>query len=246
MKKFLFTILLILLAFPLFSNTPFIEKLYAAPPNSFMIFGTEYVSDALAPGWRNANEFNTNTTVNQTVGSPVYQGVHSISFQSSAPFDRVEFATFTPFDVSDYQYLNFYARAAQPGLSYGISFLNNALETQGHAKLGTQIPMNSYGGTPLTDRWLAYSIPLSAMGNPGQIYGIAFTDLNGGGQQQPMYLDEISFSKQAASPAANPTTIGPNLTPPAPTPIPNNYFPTISPWVFLIPAIIIGLAVIFQ
>lgn len=245
-KKLLFTILLILLAFPLLANTPFIEKLYAAPPNSFVIFGSEYVGDTLAPGWSNPNQFNTSTTVNQTVTNPIYQGVHSFSFQSSAPFDRVEFYTITPFDVSGYQYLNFYARAAQPGLSYGVSFLSNGLETQGHAKLGTQVSMNNYGGTPLTDRWLAYSIPLSAMGNPGQIYGIAFTDLNGGGQQQPMYLDELMFSKTAASPATNPTTIGPNLTPTEPTPIPNSYFPSISPWVFLIPTIIVGLAVMFQ
>lgn len=242
----LFVFLAILVTFPIIANNPTIVKQYAAPPNSFMIFGSEYVGDTLAPGWGNPNQFNTSTTVNQTVTSPLYQGVHSFSFQSSAPFDRVEFYTITPMDVSQYQYLTFYARAAQPGLSYGVSFLGNALETQGHQKIGTQVSMNNYGGTPLTDRWLSYTIPLSAMGNPGQMYGIAFTDLNGGGQQQPLYLDEIAFSKQPAAPAVEPTKIGPNLTPPAPTPIPNNYFPTISPWVFLIPAIIVALAIIFQ
>jgi hypothetical protein len=113
--------------------------------------------------------------------------------------------------------------------------------------------MDQYGGLPVPGIWLAYNIPISAFNISNKtIGGIAFRDQNGGTQNiqppPPIYFDEINFSTQMAQgPTDAPTISNSPAGTAAPYPTPEMpYYPQISPWVYIIPGIIVLLAIIFQ
>lgn len=252
----LLTFLAILVSFPLITSGPqqsndIKQRAQAQAPAqgtpAFMIYGTAHVGDTFAPGWITKTWYGGGNTVNQTNTDPVYLGTHSIAYQSTAPADTLEMYTNTPIDISKYKYLNFFGRAAMNGLRFQVTLLG-PLDTNGnHKPIGTALTFEQNGGIPPTDRWYVYGFPIASF-NAGtnQIYGIGIMDLNGGGAQQPVYLDEIAFSEQRATETTPTPQIGPPSTPmPTPTPIPP-YYPDISPWVFIIPAIIIFIAVFFE
>lgn len=214
---------------------------------AFEVYGSAYVGDTLAGGWGAKTWYGTGTTVDLIVTNPVYEGTHAISYKSTAPADTLEFFTDTPLDISQYQYLNFYARGAQPGLRFAVVLLGPRGADGNHTPIGQQLTMEQYGGVPPTDRWFVYGFPLAAF-NAGttQIHGFGLMDLNGGGAQLPLYMDEIAFSAKRATETTPTPQVGPPGSPTAaPTPVPP-YFPEISPWLFIIPGMIVFLAVFFE
>lgn len=214
---------------------------------AFMVYGTAHVGDTLAPGWAAKSWYGGGNTVNLTNGSPTYQGQHSIAYQSTAPADTMEIYTNTPLDISRYTYLNFYGRGGMDGLRFQVTLLGPADANGNHKPIGTALTFEQHGGIPITTTWFVYGFPISSF-NAGttQIYGIGIMDLNGGGAQQPVYIDEIAFSQARATETTPTPQVGAPTTPTViPTPIPP-YYPNISPWVFIIPAIIIFLAIFFE
>jgi hypothetical protein len=214
---------------------------------AFEVYGSAYVGDTLASGWGAKTWYGTGTSVDLIVTNPVYEGTHAISYKATAPADTLEFFTETPLNIAPYTYLNFYARGAQPGLRFAVTLLGPRDANGNHKPIGQQLTMEQYGGVPPTDRWFVYGFPLASF-NAGttQIYGFGIMDLNGGGAQLPLYLDEIAFSAKRATETSPSPQVGPPGSPTVTlTPVPP-YFPEISPWLFIIPGMIVFLAIFFE
>lgn len=243
--------LLLLISVPLILNvsqTPQNLKQYAqiVPQGIFPVYGLNAnVLDNLKSGWTASILYGGPTAYDLYNKAPVYYGTNSIAYTVTSPWDELKLISPATFDISDYIYLTFYAQGGSPNMRFGVMLLgadNNPLPTM--------LPIDNYGGSPPVGGWGVYNVPLSAFNATGQqIKGVGFKDLNGGtmgNPPPPIYIDEINFSTQQ----------GQNLPPPSgaaqitgPTLIPTSimpYYPDINPWVFIIPGIIIGLAVIFQ
>ena len=213
----------------------------------FMIYGQAYVGDTFAPGWAAKTWYGGGNTIDLTNTTPVYDGTHSISYQATAPNDTLELYGSTPLDISQYKYLNMFGRGGMAGLRFQVTLLGPIEANGNHKPIGTPLTFEGYGGIPPTDRWFVYGFPIERFAaGTNQIYGIGIMDLNGGGNQFPVYLDEIAFSAARATETTPTPQVGlPGTATPIPTPIPP-YYPNISPWVFIVPAIIIFLAIFFE
>lgn len=213
----------------------------------FMIYGQAYVGDTFAPGWTAKTWYGGGNTVDLTNITPVYDGTHSISYQATAPSDTLELYTTTPIDIAQYKYLNLFARGGMNGLRFQVTLLGPPQANGNHQPIGTPLTFEGYGGIPPTDRWFVYGFPIDRFAaGTTRIYGIGIMDLNGGGSQFPVYLDEIAFSQARATETTPTPMVGlPGTATPIPTPIPP-YYPNISPWVFIVPALIIFLAIFFE
>ena len=205
----------------------------------YTIYGTANVGEGLITGWTKNSEFNGVNAWNDIDNSvPAFLGAYSISWQASAALERAWLVSPNPIDISLYQYINFYARAQQPNQQYEVAFVNTAGEAQ-----GTWVRIDTGGGPIPSDRWQSYSLPISAFGITGGVNGIGFRE-SSGGKNLKVFFDEIILTSSANGSAqtAPPQTISPS-EPPKPT---GPYYPEISPWVFIIPAIIIMAAIFFE
>jgi hypothetical protein len=222
------------------------------PNGVFPIFGTYATNlDTLKPQWTAKITFGAvSSAYNMYNKAPVYCGTNSISWTISAPYQALELVAPATFDISPYTYLTFYTQADSPGQNIG-AVLIGADDNPLPAPAST-VPINPYGGAPNTGSWTEYNIPVTAFNTTNKtILGIALKDLNGGTQNiQPppaIYFDEINFSTQKGSTIPCPTAGAAQISlAPTSNQLEDPYYPQISPWVFIIPAIIIGLAIIFQ
>lgn len=203
----------------------------------------------LATGWIAGVLYGGPNAVDVINNAPVYIGSHSIKYTLTAPYDELSLVAPQAFNIAPYTYLTFYAQAGSPGMLLGIKLID--ANGQIIDPNGNGVPMSQYGGVPFTDRWGVYNIPITAFNLPStNIKGIVFKDLNGGTQNMqpppPIYIDEINFSTQQGQNISPPPGAA-QISPPTAIPTPAfPYYPNISPWVFIIPGIIVGLAVIFQ
>lgn len=231
-------------------NNTYARGALVIPPGMKPVYGV-YAStlDGLAGGWETGILYGTITAISLTNKAPVFQGTNSISYTVTSPYDELKFEAPEPFDSNQFNFLTFYAQAGTPGMLFGVKLLNESGEPFDPA--GNGVPMSSYGGVPPTGFWNVYNIPISAFNAPSTIIkGIVFKDLNGGNQNiqppPPIYIDEINFSDDRGEniplPSGSIQISGPTRVP---TPI-MPYYPDISPWVWIIPGIIVALAVIFQ
>ena len=222
------------------------------PQGVFPIYGTHATNlDTLKPEWTAEITYGAVTSAyNMYNKVPVYCSQNSISWTiTSSSFEQLELVAPQSFDISPYTYLTFYAQAGVPGQSIGVVLIgtdDNALPTPA-------VSINQYGGAPVTGSWTEYNIPVTAFNATTKtIQGIAFKDQNGGTQNiqppPPIYFDEINFSTQRGASIPCPTsgTLQLSAPPPPTAGIEMPYYPQISPWVFIIPGIILGLAIIFQ
>jgi len=227
----------LLIALPLILNAPQKQqnlKQHAQPPTTFPVYGIDAnVLDGLANSWTAHTTYGTPTAYDDVNKSPIQKGVNSIRYTVTAPFDGFDLTAPNSFDISPYNYLSLYAQAGEVGQKFNIVLI----DTNG----------NPYGSpveiSPAPNYWSVYNIPVSQFGITDKtILGIGLHDSNGGAQpsQPPAYFDEINFSTDPAPPPdANPTNIVP---PPSTEEAP--YYPDINPWIFIIPAIIVLLAVV--
>jgi hypothetical protein len=207
--------------------------------------------DTLKTGWTAKITFGATTgsydLVNQTHFSC---GEHSLAWTISAPFQQLELTSPTTFDISSYTYLTLYAEAGSPGQSIGAVIIDSNGNSIPDAN-SSQIPISLYGGAPVVGSWTEYNIPITSFNLTNKtIKGIALKELNGGTQNiqppPPIYFDEINFSTQKGSNIPCPT----GATQPTQIPIPTQgiqmpYYPEIDPLIFIIPGIVILLAMIF-
>jgi len=211
------------------------------------------VGDSLKPGWTEQITYGAVGGSHELYNlSPVYCMPHSISWTSFG-YEQLNFHAPSSFDISNYTYLTFFVKAGSPGQSLGVLLLGaNGLPLPAPAP--PYIPIAQHGGPPTTAYWSTYNVPVSVLtgGGTRTIGGIAFKELNGGTQNvqppPPIFIDEINFSvrKGVDIPAcANPLAAQPSIPTDVPTPI-MPYYPDISPWVYIIPGIIVALAIIFQ
>lgn len=192
--------------------------------------------------------YNGSNVINRYNTTPVYTGTHSLSFTVSTAFDEMDLYTTTPIDISQYQYLTFFATPTQAGQRYGVWLLNaykQRIPISGQYST-SGLPFSDFGGVPVVGVWNVYDFPISAF-NAGTttIHGIGIADLDGGAQP-PIYLDDIALSTvpgEDIQPSAAPATPLPTLPTATPTP---PYYPDISPWVYIIPGIVIFLAIFFE
>lgn len=217
--------------------------------NTLEIYGLSIVGDQLQSGWTAKTWNGGGNTIYIYDATHVYSGTHAISFQPTGSFDSMELIAPAPFDISQYKYLSFFAWTQQPQALYQV-MLAGQLNAQGnHTPIGTQLPLAQYGGIPNSQFWTTYDFPVANLlqgAGTTQVYGIIIQEINGGGNWLPLYVDDIDFSTLRGvdiAPPGQATPIG--SPPPPPTPVPP-YYPNISPWVFIIPGIIIFLAVIFE
>lgn len=211
-----------------------------------VIYGTPPVGDGLIPGWTNGSLFNGVNTWNLIDTEMVYEGQHALSWTASAPFERGWLVSPNPVDVSQYQYLNFYARAKQEGQRYEVGFTDAA-----GTMVGTWVMIDSGGGPIRPDRWQNYSFAMTTFALPApSVGGIGFRDANGAPQPK-VFFDNIELAGEANTPAVDKPGAGqnnnqPSLMPSGPPKPKMPYYPNISPWVFIIPGIIVFLAIFFE
>lgn len=254
--------LTLLIALPLILRSPqeqqtTQQQAQIVPQGVFPIYGNLATNlDALRPGWTAAITFGAVAGAYDLSNKLHHAcGEHSIAWTiTSSSFEQLELTSPTPFDISPYTYLTFFTEAGSPGQSIGAVIIDangNSIPAAPPAN-PNQIPIAQYGGMPVVGSWTEYNIPISAFNLTNTtIRGIAFRDLNGGTQNiqppPPIYIDEINFSTQTGASIPCPTGPAQATQPPAPTQGPQMpYYPEISPWVFIIPGIILGLAIIFQ
>lgn len=254
----------LLIALPLVLNAPQNQQtlkqnaqtLPTSPPNqtnqtaSFPIYGTAAnVLDGLSNGWTAYTTFGTPTAFDDVNKFPTYTGPNSIRYTVTAPFDGFVLTAPQPFNISTYNYLTFYAQAGSPGQKFNVLLIGIDGKP---LPLPVEVSMDQYGGLPTIGIWTVYNIPISAFGIVDKtILGIGFQDANGGTQNiqppPPIYFDEISFTQGAQQGPTLPTNIGAPSGAATPFPTPEApYYPNISPWIFIIPGIIVFLAIIFQ
>ncbi len=223
-----------------------IQHAQVVPPGIFPVYGLyANVLDNFANGWTTAILYGGPTAYDLYNKAPVYSGTNSLRYVVTAPWDELKFIAPQSFDISSYVYLTFYALAGAPGQNFEL-FL---IDANGQP-LPQKIQLSQYA--PLdTNFWTTYNIPISAFNlTNSTILGMVFKDANGGTYNMqpppPVYFDEINFSIQKGENLPPPPGAI-QITPPTliPTPI-FPYYPSISPWVFIIPGIIILLAIIIQ
>lgn len=209
----------------------------------FVIFGTAYTGDGLAPGWQNGSLFNGVNTWNIIDKEQFYAGVHSISWAPSAPFERgwiVSQSPPTPLDLTQYTFLNFYGRSTEPGQRLEIGFS----DASGNL-IGNFIPFEGIGPPLQNDRWQLYSAPITQFNATGQVYGLVFRDMNGAPQKK-IYMDEIELSiNPGIAPITSPGLGQPGVPTEPPKPK-GPFYPQISPWVYILPGLIIIIAIFFE
>lgn len=231
----------ILIALPLILNSSQKQqnlKQNAQTSTSLPIYGVDATAlDGLAPGWTSHITFGTAASLDLANKSPFYKGVNSIRYTVTAPFDGFDLTAPQPIDISSYKYLTFYIQAGAPGQRFNVILIG----TDGRPS-GLPVAVSTIFGY-----WSVYNIPISQFATLNKtILGIGFQDANGGNQNTdpppPTYFDEINFSqKMAPEPDGAPASIA------APTPkAAMPYYPNISPWVFIIPVVIILAVIIFQ
>lgn len=244
MKKLILLALIVVIESAFIFFLPHYAKAQpAAPPQQgvFYIFGTQNIGDQLAPGWKNGNLFNGVNTWNIIENQKFYQGTHSVSFAPAAAFERGWLVAGAPLNISQYQYLYFYGSSTEIGQRLQIGFCDQNGNT-----IGQMIPFEAVGPPLQPDRWGLYNIPISQFGT-GQspIYGIVLQDMNGAPQKK-VFLDEIVLSTTAGLAPVVSAGLGQPGTPPPPQKPKGPYYPQISPWVFIIPGIIIMAAIFFE
>lgn len=215
-----------------------VQPVHAA---SYTMFGVSNIPDGLPTGWTNKSIFNGVNTCNIIDTEQVYAGTHSLSCIASGPFEFASFTSPTLINVDAYTYLNFYASASQDGQRYEIGFV----DTSG-AKIGTWVALNTGGGPLQAKRFQLYSFPLTVFGLPTPtIGGFGLKDSNGAPQPK-VFFDEVQLSDAPGTPAVVSPVLGQPATPTLVPKPKGPYYPNISPWVFIIPAIIIMLAIFFE
>jgi hypothetical protein len=219
-------------------NTP--PGTVPGPVGKFTIFGTGVIGDGLAPGWNNGSLYNGVNTWNIIDTEQVYAGTHSLSWAAAAPFERGWVLGSTPLDTGRYQYLTFYARATQPGQRYEVGFVGRTGEMA-----GTWVMIDSGGGPLQADRWQTYTWPLSTFNLVSEAYGLGFRDANGAPQPK-VFFDEILLSDSPGTAPVISPGLGQPGAPAEPAKPKGPYYPQISPWVFIIPGIIILMAIFFE
>ena len=240
----LFTLFsLVIVVILLSQNIPAAHAQNARPgqPGVFTIFGTAYTGDGLAPRWKNLSANNGVNTWNIIEKTQFYAGVHSVSWAPAAAFERGALVSPTPIDVTQYQFLNFYGRSIEIGQRFEIG-----LSDQNGNTVGALVKFEDVGPPLQPDRWAVYSIPIAQFNSgTSPVYGILLRDMNGAPQKK-VFLDEIELSNtKALTPIVSPGLGQPGTPPPPPKPK-GPYYPNISPWVFIIPGMIIMLAIFFE
>lgn len=247
--------LILLISLPLILNT--IQKKqnlkqYAqiVPQGILPVYGVyANVLDSLKSGWTATILYGGPTAYDLYNKAPVYSAPNSIAYTVTAPWDELHLVAPGPVDISPYIWLTFYVQAASPGMRFAVVLLG--ADGKAMPSPAIPVPMDQYGGLPSTTGWTIYNIPITAFNAPTKsIYGIGFMDLNGGTQAAqpppPIYIDEINFSVsqgQDLPPMPGAAQIsGPSVIPTPMMP----YYPDISPWVYIIPGMIILAAMIFQ
>jgi hypothetical protein len=233
-----------------------------APQGVYGIYG-QYdknninTGNTLAAGWTEEIQYGATSGAYDLVAAapnaPTYCGTHSISWTiTSGSYEQLTFKSPTPVSISPYTYLTFFVQASM--VNQGINLGAVLLDQTGNPfpELDFGIPIANYGGVPVHGDWYVYNIPLLDFGIPSTtIGGIGLRDLNGGNHPNnpPLYIDEINLSTQRGEDIYSSacTSPGQQIIPNTIIPTPAMpYYPDISPWIYIIPAIIIGLAVIFQ
>jgi hypothetical protein len=229
-----------------FSNRNFIQPTPAlAVTPVFWFYGQNPGPDGLASGITNLGK-NGPSTINLNDTAHPYTGTSSLAWTATTALDETYLTSATPIDMTQYVYLDFYGKATQANQLYDVTLLG--APSNGKPTLIGQVQPFGVGGGPLSATgWISYALSLSGF-NAGTtpVYGIGFREVSGAAQP-PVYLDEIMFSALRGVETTPPITVA---TPAAATVSPAGpvmpYYPDISPWVFIIPGIIILLVVIFE
>jgi hypothetical protein len=242
MKKYLLLAALLSFSVLLFLQPHAAKAQLAQPINNgqFYIFGIQYTGDGLAPGWTQKSLFNGVNTWNIIDTQQFYLGTHSISWAPAAPFERGSVVSPTALDLTKYQFLYFYGRSTEAGQRFEVGFCD-----QNGTTIGQMVPLENAGPPLAPDRWALYNIPLTQFAATGQVFGLVFQDMNGAPQKK-VFFDEIVLSQTAGLQPQASATLGQPATPmPTEKPV-GPYNPKISPWVFIIPGLIIMLAIFFE
>lgn len=213
-----------------------------SPADTYVVYGDGLISENLRTGW--SMDLVYGDHIDLTNRESVYFGTMSMKFAPKGQFEYIGILSNAALDISPYTYLTFVGQAEIPLQSYSVELLGPTKQ-----RAGNLLYVKDYGGPPsVKPSWTVWNIPLSAFGAGTQITGIKITDANGGGQtaNTVLFIDNVAFSKKKGEDIQPPPGLGAPSPPGAtPTRIPD-YYPYISPWVFIIPGLIIFMAVIFQ
>jgi len=228
------------------------QKLFAQTAPLVVYGNLPQGGEALNPDW-DSLAFGASTKWELNNPSPVFVGKTSLLYEEKVPHQMLALRTTTPVPINSYNYLNFAMQASQPGRHYLVTLLASSNSSQPNAQIGSPIAISPPAGS-----WTTYSLSLSDFGVGSQeVYGVGFQE-NDGSAQPPIYIDEVQFSNtttiesQTATGVTNPTgaTVDTQVPVATDTPTPSGppvpYSPTISPWIFLLPGLLIFLIILLH
>ncbi len=147
-------------------------------------------ADALGAGWQN---WSWDSTVNFATPSPVYSGSASVAVTYTAAWGGLYLHTYTLIDSAGYDTLRFWVHGgAQGGQGVEVKLAD------GTQTLGQGVAVSIAANT-----WTKVDVPLSRLGSPAQISGVAWQDTTGHGQAT-FYLDQIAFVNSGFTPTPTP------------------------------------------
>jgi hypothetical protein len=204
----------------------------------YTIYGGNNAHDSIGLEWTAGSD---NVVWNFGQTGTVYRLIKSLSLRYN-PDGYFYITRSEPIDLGKYTWLTFVGRSNNNNLDFSVQFLDGNKQP-----IGISRNFSNHGGEPSNNYWTQYNFPISMFQlNSDQVYGIQITQLSSG-WGATIYLDEIYLAYtrgENINPALPTPTPTPNITtsPPVGTP---SYL-QMSPWVLIIPALVLALAVIFQ
>lgn len=175
--------------------------------NNYQIYGDNLKSDWTNWSWDSSIQFDSSY--------PTYEGNNAISFAPAAAWGGLYLHTDAGVDTTPFTTVTFAAKASADGAKFALMAYdgNNQL-------LNNPLPLDNYGGQPVTSTWKVYAIPLSDLhADHKTVKGFGLNDLSG--HSQPViYIDAIELTSgnqtlniQSVTPTVSitPTSI-PSLT----------------------------------
>ena len=146
--------------------------------------------DALGSGW---NNYSWNTTVTFDETTPVRNGMNSLGARFELGWAGLYLDASAPLPSADFPVLSFWLHGGFGGQTIRLTLID-----------GADNFLAPYNITPVANAWTYYEIPVSALGNPDAIGGVAFQE-GTGFPQATFYLDDVRlFDDNPPPPTSTP------------------------------------------
>jgi hypothetical protein len=151
-------------------------------------------TDALASGWV---DWSWSSSRNFSNTAPVHGGANSLALTITSGWGALFLHTDTPVDTYGYGSISFWVHGASAG--------NQKLQ------VSSDFGAHNFPFTATAGAWTQISIPLSALGNPGSLTDLWWSDTTGGAQAT-LYVDDIALVRGSGGGGVGQPVVGPALS----------------------------------